>query len=109
MHASAKAAASPPSDTSWADDRRPASTAARQVLWTPRSRAKSTAGGVPATRPCATLRYSLPPSSGRFGPSSATRSPSVPNHGAAIRSTSSSRPTMATVGVGWMETPSVSL
>ena len=55
----------------------PARAAARMSLPTARSRARSSAGGRPATMPCSTFRYSLPPRSLWLDPISRTKSPSL--------------------------------
>ena len=78
------------------------------------SRALGRRGRAPAAapriRPCTAFRYSLPPSSPRFSPSSTTASPSARERAAADRARRprSARPRPST-GVGRMAVPSVSL
>ena len=57
-------------------------------------------GGMPRTRSCTTLRYSLPPNSPLPSPSSRIASPDSWNRRLTTRSACSSRPTTPIVGVG---------
>ena len=87
----------------------PSRTVSRSMFTSARTDAKSSAGHGPSSRPRTVARYSLAPISSRVVPRSATRSPSRAKWRPTVRVTSSRRPTIPTVGVGRIETPSVSL
>ena len=106
---SASVTARPPSAQSCADSTRPSRMARTVNACSATSRARSSAGASPRTRPCITDRYSLPPSSPRLSPSSTTIAPLRLNIRVATLDASSSRPTTPSTGVGKMARPSVSL
>ena len=72
---SASATARPPSAQSCADSTSPRDGRDDQRAAAPALAIEVQGGGLPATTPCRTARYSLPPSSPRLSPSSTTRAP----------------------------------